>query len=68
MSKKSSMSKVRRLGSAMLAVIASLVFSTAALAHGPQSAMPQLPQSPWKKAAPFPEPDEELQFSGLPTR
>ena len=30
----------------------SLVFATAALA--------QMPPSPWKKAAPFPEPDEEL--------
>jgi N-acetylneuraminic acid mutarotase len=36
----------------MLAVIASLVFCTAALA--------QMPINPWKKAAPFPEPDEEL--------
>jgi N-acetylneuraminic acid mutarotase len=33
-------------------LIAGLVFVTAALA--------QMPQSPWKKAAPFPEPDEEL--------
>jgi N-acetylneuraminic acid mutarotase len=31
---------------------ATLLFSTAALA--------QMPKSPWKKAAPFPEPDEEL--------
>jgi peroxiredoxin/N-acetylneuraminic acid mutarotase len=38
---------------ATLAVItASLLFTTAALA--------QMPTSPWKKAAPFPEPDEEL--------
>ena len=36
----------------IFAVIASLVFATAALA--------QMPRSPWKKAAPFPEPDEEL--------
>jgi len=36
----------------MLAMIASLVFATAALA--------QMPTSPWKKGAPFPEPDEEL--------
>ena len=37
----------------MLAVmIASLVFVTTALA--------QMPTSPWKKGAPFPEPDEEL--------
>jgi N-acetylneuraminic acid mutarotase len=41
-------------------MIASLVFATTTLAHGPQSALPQTPQSPWKKAAPFPEPDEEL--------
>jgi hypothetical protein len=40
------------LGSAIVAAIASLVFATAALA--------QMPTSPWKKAAPFPEPDEEL--------
>ena len=46
------MSKVRQRGTAILAVIASLVFATAALA--------QMPTSPWKKAAPFPEPDEEL--------
>jgi len=46
------MSKLRQFGTAILAVIASLVFATAALA--------QMPQSPWKKAAPFPEPDEEL--------
>jgi N-acetylneuraminic acid mutarotase len=36
----------------MLALIAGLAFSTAALA--------QMPTSPWKKGAPFPEPDEEL--------
>src|SRR4029453_9769862 len=39
-------------GFTILAVIASLVFATAALA--------QMPPSPWKKAAPFPEADEEL--------
>src|SRR5690242_13893234 len=50
--KETTMSKVRRCGTAILAVIASLVFATAALA--------QMPTSPWKKAAPFPEPDEEL--------
>ena len=37
---------------AIFATIASLVFATAALA--------QMPTSPWKKGAPFPEPDEEL--------
>jgi N-acetylneuraminic acid mutarotase len=36
----------------MFALIASLAFSTAALA--------QMPINPWKKAAPFPYPDEEL--------
>jgi N-acetylneuraminic acid mutarotase len=46
------MSNVLQRGTAILAVIASLVFATAALA--------QMPTSPWKKAAPFPEPDEEL--------
>ena len=46
------MSKMIKRATEMLAVIASLVFSTAALA--------QMPTSPWKKAAPFPEPDEEL--------
>ena len=47
------MSKVLQRGTAMLAVmIASLVFVTTALA--------QMPTSPWKKGAPFPEPDEEL--------
>ena len=47
------MSTVLQRGSAILAVIAaSLVFATAGLA--------QMPPSPWKKAAPFPEPDEEL--------
>ena len=44
---------VRQRMSAILAVIAtSLVFATAGLA--------QMPPSPWKKSAPFPEPDEEL--------
>ena len=47
------MPKVMQRGTAMLAVlIASLVFVTTALA--------QMPTSPWKKGAPFPEPDEEL--------
>jgi hypothetical protein len=50
------MSKLIQRGSriltATLALIASLVFCTAALA--------QMPTSPWKKAAPFPMPDEEL--------
>ncbi len=47
------MTAVLRRGRAILAVIASLVvFTTAGLA--------QMPGSPWKKAAPFPEPDEEL--------
>jgi N-acetylneuraminic acid mutarotase len=46
------MSKRRQRGFTILAVIASLVFATAALA--------QMPPSPWKKAAPFPEADEEL--------
>ena len=47
------MSKVLQRGTAMLAVLmASLVFVTTALA--------QMPTSPWKKGAPFPEPDEEL--------
>jgi N-acetylneuraminic acid mutarotase len=50
--KETSMSKVRQCGTGILAVIASLVIATAALA--------QMPTSPWKKAAPFPEPDEEL--------
>ena len=47
------MSKVLQRGTAMLAVImVSVVFATTALA--------QMPTSPWKKGAPFPEPDEEL--------
>ncbi len=46
------MSKMLQRGTAMFALIASLVFSVAAMA--------QMPTSPWKKGAPFPEPDEEL--------
>src|SRR5580765_6533949 len=47
------MSKVLKRGTAMLAgMVASLAFVTSALA--------QMPTSPWKKGAPFPEPDEEL--------
>ena len=47
------MSRVLQRGSTILAVIAaSLIFATAGLA--------QMPASPWKKGAPFPEPDEEL--------
>jgi N-acetylneuraminic acid mutarotase len=47
------MPKVLQRGTAMLAVlIASLVVATSALA--------QMPTSPYKKGAPFPEPDEEL--------
>jgi len=47
------MSKVLKRGTAMLAVLmASVVFVT--------SAMAQMPTSPWKKGAPFPEADEEL--------
>jgi N-acetylneuraminic acid mutarotase len=45
------MSKVLQRRTAVLAVIASLGFATSALA--------QMPTSPWKKAAPFPKPDEE---------
>jgi N-acetylneuraminic acid mutarotase len=37
---------------AMVALMASVVFATTLLA--------QMPTSPWKKGAPFPEPDEEL--------
>src|ERR1700720_1769070 len=44
------MSRMLQRATAML--IASLVFSMAALA--------QMPINPWKKAAPFPYPDEEL--------
>jgi N-acetylneuraminic acid mutarotase len=47
------MSKVLKQGTAMLAgIVASLAFVTSALA--------QMPTSPWKQGAPFPEPDEEL--------
>ncbi len=46
------MSKLLQRGTTMLALIASLVFCSAALA--------QMPINPWKKAAPFPQPDEEL--------
>ena len=47
------MSKVLQRATAMVAaMMASLVFVTTALA--------QMPTSPWKKGAPFPEPDEEL--------
>ena len=41
------MSKVLQRATAMLAVMASVVFVTTALA--------QMPTSPWKKGAPFPE-------------
>ena len=46
------MSNMLRQATAILTVIAVLFLATAALA--------QMPTSPWKKAAPFPEPDEEL--------
>jgi N-acetylneuraminic acid mutarotase len=47
------MSKMFRRGTVMLAaMVASLALVTTALA--------QMPTSPWKKGAPFPEPDEEL--------
>jgi N-acetylneuraminic acid mutarotase len=46
------MSKVSLWRTAMVAVIASVVVATTALA--------QMPTSPWKKGAPFPEADEEL--------
>jgi N-acetylneuraminic acid mutarotase len=46
------MLKILRWRSAMLAVIATLIVGAAAQA--------QMPTSPWKKGAPFPEPDEEL--------
>jgi N-acetylneuraminic acid mutarotase len=44
--------KVLQRRTAIAAVMATLVVATAALA--------QMPTSPWKKGAPFPEPDEEL--------
>jgi len=46
------MSKAFQWRTAIVAVIASLVVATSAVA--------QMPTSPWKKGAPFPEPDEEL--------
>jgi N-acetylneuraminic acid mutarotase len=47
------MSKVLKRATAVIAgTIASLMFVTTVLA--------QMPASPWKKGAPFPEPDEEL--------
>src|SRR5678815_3752298 len=46
------MSRVLQRAAAMVAVMASVVFATTLLA--------QMPTSPWKKGAPFPEPDEEL--------
>src|SRR6478736_3970347 len=47
------MTTLLRRRSAIFAVIATnLIFAAAAMA--------QMPGSPWKKAAPFPEPDEEL--------
>ena len=46
------MLKMLQRRTAVLAVLASLGFATAALA--------QMPTSPWKKGAPFPAPDEEL--------
>jgi len=47
------MSKALKRGTAVLAgMVASLALVTSALA--------QMPTSPWKKGAPFPEPDEEL--------
>jgi peroxiredoxin/N-acetylneuraminic acid mutarotase len=44
--------RASRVGAILAVITASLLFTTAALA--------QMPTSPWKKAAPFPEPDEEL--------
>ena len=46
------MSNVLKRATAMVAVMMALAFVTTALA--------QMPTSPWKKGAPFPEPDEEL--------
>src|SRR6187549_2265889 len=46
------MSRVLQRATAMVALMASVVFATTLLA--------QMPTSPWKKGAPFPEPDEEL--------
>jgi N-acetylneuraminic acid mutarotase len=50
------MSKVLQRGAAMLALVVSLILTTAASAHDGG----QMPTSPWRKAAPFPVPDEEL--------
>ena len=47
------MSNMLQRRTAILSVLVSLGFATAALAQMP-------PTSPWKKAAPFPKPDEEL--------
>ena len=44
--------KVLQQRTTVAAVMASLVFAAGALA--------QMPTSPWKKGAPFPQPDEEL--------
>jgi N-acetylneuraminic acid mutarotase len=46
------MSRVLQRAAAMVALMASAVFATTLLA--------QMPTSPYKKGAPFPEPDEEL--------
>ena len=46
------MSRVLQRATAMVALVASAVFATTLLA--------QMPTSPYKKGAPFPEPDEEL--------
>jgi N-acetylneuraminic acid mutarotase len=46
------MSRVLKRATAVVAAMASVVFATTLLA--------QMPTSPWKKGAPFPEPDEEL--------
>jgi N-acetylneuraminic acid mutarotase len=46
------MSRALQRATAMVALMASVVFATTLLA--------QMPTSPWKKGAPFPEPDEEL--------
>src|SRR6188474_3119896 len=50
--KETCMTKLLQRRTAMLAVITSLIFAMAASA--------QMPTSPWKLGAPFPEPDEEL--------
>ena len=46
------MSNVFKRGTAMVTLMMALAFATSAVA--------QMPTSPWKKGAPFPEPDEEL--------